>query len=60
MMTTEVLIENVKRTLEDMKYRILKPEESEEEKNYKGNKDKIKHKEHFYKYLNQNGMSIRR
>ena len=50
---TEVLIENVKRTLEDIKYGILKPEESEEEKNYKGNKDKIKHKEYFYKYLNR-------
>lgn len=57
---TEVLIENVQRTLEDMKYGILKPEESEEEKNYKGNKDKIKHKEHFYKYLNNNGMSVRK
>ena len=42
MMTTEVLIENVKRTLEDMKYGILKPEESEEEKNYKGKVIKIK------------------
>ena len=33
---------------------------NEEEKNYKGNKDKIKHKEHFYKYLNNNGISIRK
>lgn len=57
---TEALIDNVKETLENIQYRIRKPEESEEEKNYKGNKDKIKHKEHFYKYLNRQGMSIKK
>jgi hypothetical protein len=56
----EALIDNVKETLENIQYGILKPEESEEEKNYKGNKDKIKHKEHFYKFLNRQGMSIRK
>ena len=57
---TEVLIENVKRTLEDIKYGILKPEESEEEKNYKGNKDKINSRVHFYNYLNKLGISVKR
>lgn len=56
---TEVLIENIKRTLENTEYGILKPGESEEEKNYKGNKDIIKNKDHFKGYFKKIGISVR-
>ena len=56
---TEALIDNIKETLENIQYGIKQPEQSEEVKNFKGNKDVIKNKEHFKGYFNKLGMSIR-